>query len=49
MLSSEAEALAIEVSRLVNLEMAIIDPLFCEQGYKVCEANCLQVLKVLSR
>lgn len=38
-LSSEAEALAIEVSRLVNLEIAGIDLLFCEQGYKVCEAN----------
>jgi len=38
-LSAEAEALAIKVSRLVNLEIAGIDLLFGQTGYQVCEAN----------
>ncbi len=38
-LSAEAEWLAIEAARLVNLDVAGIDLLFDENGFKICEAN----------
>lgn len=38
-LTPDAEWLATEAARLVNLDIAGIDLLFGENGYKVCEAN----------
>jgi gamma-F420-2:alpha-L-glutamate ligase len=38
-LTPDAEWLATETARLVNLDIAGIDLLFGENGYKVCEAN----------
>lgn len=38
-LSPEAEWLAVETARLVNLDIAGIDLLFDSDGFKVCEAN----------
>jgi len=38
-LTPEIEWLATETARLVNLDIAGIDLLFAEEGYKVCEAN----------
>jgi gamma-F420-2:alpha-L-glutamate ligase len=38
-LSPEIEWLATETARLVNLDIAGVDLLFDEQGYKICEAN----------
>lgn len=38
-LTPEAEWLATETARLVDLDIAGIDLLFDEQGYKICEAN----------
>jgi gamma-F420-2:alpha-L-glutamate ligase len=38
-LTQEIEWLATETARLVNLDIAGIDLLFDEQGYKICEAN----------
>ena len=38
-LTPEIEWLATETARLLNLDIAGIDLLFDESGYKVCEAN----------
>ncbi len=38
-LTPEIEWLATETARLVNLDIAGIDLLFDEEGYKICEAN----------
>ncbi|CEK09412.1 ATP-grasp domain-containing protein [Legionella hackeliae] len=37
--SAEIEQLAISCAQLLNLEIAGIDLLFAEQGFKICEAN----------
>lgn len=48
-LTPEAEWLATETARLVNLDIAGIDLLFDDQGYKICEANSSPGFKGLEK
>lgn len=48
-LTPEAEWLATETARLVNLDIAGVDLLFDEQGYKICEANSAPGFKGLEQ
>lgn len=48
-LSAEAEWLAVETARLVNLDIAGIDLLFDENGFMVCEANSAPGFKGLEQ
>lgn len=48
-LTPEIEWLATETARLVNLDIAGIDLLFDEQGFKICEANSSPGFKGLEK
>ena len=46
---AEAERLAIEVAKVLNIQVAGIDLLFTEDGYTVCEANTFPGFKGLEK
>jgi glutathione synthase/RimK-type ligase-like ATP-grasp enzyme len=48
-LTSEVEWLATDVAKLFNLDIAGVDLLFDEHGYKVCEANSAPGFKGLEK